>query len=146
MTCYFIKRWSNLGIWICHPVSCRVSKSFTMPYLKTYSLFTLDIWHVVVDRNCLVFCLHGVQKIPIKVIIEQWPALYAINVLIANLRVRSKQGKHGKLFFLSLNNVLIFVEIVYLISNYLSCWYFYIFKKEPFDKLLGLLYFASMLW
>ena len=118
MTCYFIKRWSNLGIWICHPVSCRVSKSFTMPYLKTYSLFTLDIWHVVVDRNCLVFCLHGVQKIPIKVIIEQWPALYAINVLIANLRVRSKQGKHGNLFFLSLNNVLIFVEIVYLILRH----------------------------
>ena len=90
MTCYFIKRWSNFGIWICHPVSCRVSKSFTMPYLKTYSLFTLDIWHVVVDRNCLVFCLHGVQKIPIKVIIEQWPALYAINVLIENLQVRLK--------------------------------------------------------
>ena len=90
MTCYFIKRWSNFGIWICHPVSCRVSKSFTMPYLKTYSLFTLDIWHVVVDRNCLVFCVHGVKKIPIRVIIEQWPAPYAINVLIANLQVRLK--------------------------------------------------------
>ena len=71
MTWYFIKRWSNLGIRICHPVSCRVSRSFTIPYLKTYSLFTLDILHVVVDRNCLVFCVHEVQKIPIKVIIEQ---------------------------------------------------------------------------
>ena len=66
MTWYFIKRWSNLGIRICHPVSCRVSKSFTIPYLKTYSLFTSDIWHVVVDRNCLVFVCMEYKKFQLK--------------------------------------------------------------------------------
>ena len=126
-----------------------------MPYLKTYSLFTLDIWHVVVDRNCLVFCLHGVQKIPIKVIIEQWPALYAINVLIANL-LRLKQGKHGKLFFLSLNIVLLSVEIVYLISNLMlkdvyECWGFKTWflglmkRKFLFLELFHLTYVSQLL-
>ena len=80
-------------------------------------MFTLDILHVVVDRNCLVFCVHEVQKIPIKVIIEQWPAPYAINVLIANLQVRLKHiASYYSLHWIMFG----FVEIVYLISNYVK--------------------------